>query len=392
MKNTTVFYVFLLVTLLISSCNFPTAQQATQESPESLMTAVAQTVEANSMATTLAGGMLPSDTVEPGQPSLEPVVVSSPTPQPTITQAPPTATVTATSIPCDRAAFVTDVTIPDGTSFTPNSEFTKTWRLQNNGSCTWNSNYALVFDSGDAMNGPTAVNLTGTVAPGQSIDISVNLKAPAANGEYKGYWKLRNSSNAVFGIGQNANTAFWVDIKVQSVIITMNLVIPMFLLPRYNLSTSYCDAQWVSGAGNLPCPGTNTDEEGFIIRKDNPTMSDGTALSGVALETHPQWVNGGVISGRYPDFTIADGDHFKAKIGCLQGGSSCNVQFQLNYRDGGGLHNLKTWNMAYADGAKDVDVDLSALDGKTIQLVLAVTSLGSSGQDWAIWYYPRITK
>ena len=394
MKKTTVFYSFLLVILLLSSCNFPIAQQPTQESPESLMTAVAQTVEANSLATTLAGGAQPSDTAIQAtpQPSQQPIVISSPTPQPSITLAPSTATLTATSIPCDRAAFVTDVTVPDGTSYSPNSTFTKTWRIQNNGSCTWNSNYALVFDSGDAMNGPTAVNLSGTVAPGQTIDISVDLKAPASDGTYKGYWKLRNASNAVFGIGQNADTAFWVEIKVQTLVITMNLVVPMFLFPRYNLAASYCDAQWVTGAGNLSCPGEADDEEGFIIRKDNPTLADGTALSGVALETHPQWVNNGVISGRYPAFTIEDGDHFKAKIGCLQGGAGCDVEFQLNYRDGSGLHNLKKWSMAYADGAKDVDVDLSALNGQSIQLVLAVSAKGSAGQDWAVWYYPRITK
>jgi hypothetical protein len=381
--------VLLCSSILLASCNLPAAQEPTVESAESLMTAVAQTVEANSMATLLAGGTsMLENTVQPTMA----VVIQSPTPQPTQTAQPTmTASPTPTSIPCDRAAFVSDVSVPDGTAFLPNAEFTKTWRLQNNGSCTWNSNYALVFDSGDAMNGPTSVNLSGTVAPGQTIDISVNLKAPAEVGTYKGYWKLRNASNAVFGIGQNANNPFWVEIKTQFLVME---IIPnlMFILPRYNFADKYCDAEWRSAAGVLPCPGATSDDKGFVIRKDNPTLQNGTALSGVALETHPQWVDNGTISGRFPPFTIASGDRFLAKIGCLQGGSGCNVEMQLNYRDGSGLHNLAKWNMAYGDAPKDVEVDLSGLDGQSVQMVLAVTAKGSSSQDWAIWYYPRITK
>ncbi len=394
MKNPKLFSILLCVSILLTSCNLPTSQTPTVESAEGVMTAVAQTVEANALGTQIAAGLNPTVPVQNTvQPSV-PVVLQSPTPQPTATFNPTaTLTVTPTSIPCDRAAFVTDVTVPDGSTYLPNSDFTKTWRLQNNGSCTWNSNYALVFDTGDAMNGPTAVNLTGTVAPGQTVDISVNLKAPASVGTYKGYWRLRNASNAVFGIGANASTSFWVEIKVQLLAITMNFIpIPMFLLPRYDLASKYCDAEWRSAAGVLACPGSTGDNTGFVVRKDNPTLQDGVALSGVALETHPQWTDDGVISGKYPPFTIESGDHFKAKIGCLTGGGGCNVEMQLNYRDGGGLHNLAKWNMAYGDPPKDVDVDLSALNGQSIQIALAVTAKGSAGQDWAIWYWPRITK
>ncbi len=393
MKNSKVFLAVLCISILLTSCNLPTSQTPTVESAEGVMTAVAQTVAANALGTQVAAGTNPALPVQNTvQPSV-PVVLQSPTPQtPTISPT-TTPTVTSTSIPCDRAAFVTDVTVPDGSTYLPNSEFTKTWRLQNNGSCTWNTSYALVFDTGDAMNGPTAVNLPSSVAPGQTIDVSVNLKAPASVGTYKGFWRLRNASNAVFGIGANASTSFWVEIKVQLLQITLNFVpIPMFMLPRYNLASNYCDAEWRSAAGVLACPGSTGDAAGFVVRVDNPTLQSGGALSGVALETHPQWTDGGVISGKYPSFNIESGDHFKAKIGCLTGGGDCNVEMQLNYRDGSGLHNLAKWNMAYGDAPKDVDVDLSALNGQSVQIVLAVSAKGSASQDWAVWYWPRITK
>ena len=47
---------------------------------------------------------------------------------------------------CDQAAFIRDVTVPDGSPFAPGETFTKTWRLQNTGTCTWTtSNYTLVY-------------------------------------------------------------------------------------------------------------------------------------------------------------------------------------------------------------------------------------------------------
>ena len=41
---------------------------------------------------------------------------------------------------CDWMAFVTDVTIPDGTVLQPNETFVKTWRIKNIGTCAWNTN------------------------------------------------------------------------------------------------------------------------------------------------------------------------------------------------------------------------------------------------------------
>lgn len=398
MKKTTILYIFVAICTLLSSCTFPTVQraamqQATAQSPESLMTAVALTVAANSVVTPLAGSVTLETTVQPSVP----VIVESPTPKPTETQTIiPTTTPsqTLTSIPCDRAAFVTDVTVPDGSKYIPGTEFTKTWRLQNNGSCTWNTSYDLVFDSGDAMNGPTAVDLPSNVAPGQTIDLSVNLKAPASAGTYKGFWKLRNASGAVFGIGASGSNPFWVEIKAEFLVmeIAPGFTGFAFALPKYSIATNYCDAEWRSAAGVLACPGTTSDANGFVIRKDNPTISNGTALSGVAIETHPQWTNSGRINGKFPGIEIESGDHFRAQIGCLQGAESCNVDFFLYYTDESDVLHSQSWNVIAGDAPKEIDVDLSGSAGQEIRVTLSVTANGNSTQDWAIWYYPRIAK
>ncbi|MCJ7824380.1 MAG: NBR1-Ig-like domain-containing protein, partial [Anaerolineales bacterium] len=144
-------------------------------------------------------------------PTQEPTVEeASPTPPPTFTPVP-----SATAIPCDRADFITDVTVPDGSDYSPGDVFTKTWRLKNTGSCTWTSGYDLVFDHGDQMGAPAAVQLTSsTVGTNQTVDVSVQLTAPGSEGNYKGYFKLRNSQGAIFGIGATGSVAFWVEIEV----------------------------------------------------------------------------------------------------------------------------------------------------------------------------------
>ncbi|MBL8101574.1 MAG: hypothetical protein JNM02_03510 [Anaerolineales bacterium] len=140
---------------------------------------------------------------------------------PTLTAVPATNTPAPTSTPmppvtyCDWVAFVKDVNFPDGTVVAPGETFTKVWRLKNRGTCTWTSDYMLVFSSGTQMGGTTALRLPGTVLPGQTVDISVTLTAPTNPGPYTGNWMLRNPSGALFGTGDKANVAFYVDIQVK---------------------------------------------------------------------------------------------------------------------------------------------------------------------------------
>lgn len=120
---------------------------------------------------------------------------------------------TQTGAPCNLASFVTDVTIPDDTTFLVEKPFTKTWRLKNVGTCTWTAGYKLVFDSGERMSGPEAQPLTAVaVAPGETLDVSVNMIAPAVAGTYKSNWKIKDEKGEVFGLSSGA---FYVQIKVK---------------------------------------------------------------------------------------------------------------------------------------------------------------------------------
>ena len=115
---------------------------------------------------------------------------------------------------CERIRFIDDVTIPDDTVMAPGQVFRKTWRIQNAGSCAWNSGYQLVYTSGDAMGTNYAVNLPGPVMPGETVDISVDMTAPRAYGSFQSNWNLRSPSGNVFGTSNSENNSIWAKIVV----------------------------------------------------------------------------------------------------------------------------------------------------------------------------------
>ncbi len=207
----------IVLGLLMSACTLPSGQSPTENSLNAVFTAAAQTVEAkltqNALlvaATQSSAAPLPTATHLP----LAPTDPLTPLPPPPPTESPVGGA--SPSALCDAAQFVTDVTVPDGTQYNPNAAFTKTWRLKNIGSCPWNTSYAVVFDSGDAMGGPASLPLPASVAPGQEIDISVSLTAPAKTGTYRGYWRLRNSSGEMLPIEKGYNSrSFFVEIEVK---------------------------------------------------------------------------------------------------------------------------------------------------------------------------------
>ena len=208
MKLTTnsILIVFGIIAFLIMACfpvtlmAMPLLQPAQPNPVDSMATIQAIVTQTMVAATQNAPTAIPS-TATPIAPTSTPI-------RPTNTAVPTTY--------CDWVAFVKDVTIPDGTQLTVGETFTKTWRLQNRGTCTWTTDYMLVYTSGDQMGSTTAVRLPGNVPPGQTVDVSVTLTAPAVNGYQRSYWMLRNPSGALFGSGVKANEAFYVEIKVRN--------------------------------------------------------------------------------------------------------------------------------------------------------------------------------
>ncbi|MBE0410297.1 MAG: hypothetical protein IBX69_11255 [Anaerolineales bacterium] len=206
-----IWLIFLAISL--AGCNlFSTSPQA---DPTINVTQAYQTVEAR-LTEAIAQTPQVTITTPIDENEIETAAATTPTvettPMPAITQ-PVTPSPTAL---CDHAApgSPIDVTIPDDSLIESNQKFTKTWRLHNIGSCTWDESYAVVWFSGDPLGAQPSNPLQGSVPPGAVVDVSVDMEAPEEPGTYQSNWKLRNSAGVLFGIGPNADSSFWVRIQV----------------------------------------------------------------------------------------------------------------------------------------------------------------------------------
>lgn len=359
------------LSLLLAACNLPKPTPDAAATIQAVYTSqaiMAATIQAQSGTMATPAG-LPTITF-PTLPAFTAVPTLTPPP-------PPPAPITY----CDWAAFVKDVSVPDGTIFAPGVQFTKTWRLQNIGTCTWTSSYVLVFSSGNNMSAPASVALGGNINPGQTVDVSVNLAAPAAEGSYQGYWMLRNAAGALFGLGGTARDPFYVDIRVVGGMTTL-----------YDLAARYCDADWVSGAGDLHCGYTN-ENKGYAVLVDQPQLENGQKYNGLGVLMVPENVTNGYLQGYYQPFNVQRGDRFRAIINCEYLANGCNVIFRLDYRIGNSQpQTIWQFTEAYEGQYYTVDTDLSPLAGYQVRFILTVLSNGSPANDRAVWVAPRIDR
>ncbi len=364
---------FLLVVALgtILACGpFSTGSPQPAETLNALYTSAAETLGAMSTqaANTSAPGLTVTTTLS--------IPTSSVTPFSTFTNVPP---IQVTK--CDAAAFVTDVTFPDGAVVGRASNFTKIWRFKNVGTCTWTTSYAIVYVSGEKFGASNSIPLPVSVGPGQTVDIAINLTAPGSDGRYRGNWKLRNASGILFGVGTNSESNFYVDVNVSG-----------YTLSAYDFVVNYCDATWKSETKNLGCPGSEGDDRGFVRKLNSPKMEDGVSR-GDALLTYPNKSGSGLITGKFPNFNVKNGDHFQALIGCQRNATDCNVIFRLQYQIGNGdIKTLAQWQEVYEGLYYPVNVDLSGLRGEKVKFILTVLANGTSHDDFALWVNPRITR
>jgi uncharacterized protein YkwD len=135
------------------------------------------------------------------------------TQEPLATEAPSQVTSPPPQSDCqDSAAFVSDVTIPDGTSVSAGTSFTKTWQIENTGTCTWTIQYKLVFAQGEQMDAPVTTEIMPPTAPGDTIEISVEMVAPETNGTYRADFQLIDPHGAPVPI--DSGSYLWTSIVV----------------------------------------------------------------------------------------------------------------------------------------------------------------------------------
>ena len=98
--------------------------------------------------------------------------------------------------------FVCDVTIEDNETVRAGEEFIKIWRLKNNGSLPWPENTMLTFIGGNKeLIGESDAVVVPPVAPGDSVDVAVDMKAPPSSVDpvCTAFWQLCSPDGTHFG-------------------------------------------------------------------------------------------------------------------------------------------------------------------------------------------------
>jgi hypothetical protein len=241
------------------------------------------------------------------------------------------------SVCTDKASFVTDISVPDDTEFSANEVFKKTWRLSNEGSCPWTENYSLAYASGDQMDGPSSLNLIEVVQPGDTIDLTIELIAPASIGTYQGFWQLQNDSGSEFGLGVNGDEPFWVQIMV-----TEGAPLPELGAPSWQ--DTFADGRnW--GLYDDDHTIFAVEEGRLMMTAKNPDWWDGWMLS--PIEGEDFYLSMEASQGQCDGF-----DHFGLFFRAPEDSQgylfaiSCSGYFSLRNWDGENFSNIQEWTLS----------------------------------------------
>jgi len=142
-------------------------------------------------------------------------VIALPTATPVPAQAVPTPT-PAAPVCLNSMKWIADLNLDDKNMtappiLVPGQDFTKGWRVQNDGTCAWPADFELAFTNGnriEAAMGGSSVKLGRSVQPGEQIDINVNLRAPQSYGVFQGFWRIHDQR------GQSFGETVWVGVQV----------------------------------------------------------------------------------------------------------------------------------------------------------------------------------
>ena len=160
----------------------------------------------------------------------------------------------------------------------------------------------------------------------------------------------------------------------------------------YNFYEHADKARWKSATGQLPFPGAANDARGFAKTLQNGEIYPGNKAVNL-LQTHPQWVNGGWIQGRFPKMRLDNNVTFKATGALLKGAeNSDGVIMSVFVIDEAGEPRQVLRERITRRRYTPLEADLSRWAGKAVHLVLRVHTNRTSAQDWAVWVNPKLVQ
>jgi hypothetical protein len=128
------------------------------------------------------------------------------------------------------------------------------------------------------------------------------------------------------------------------------------------------------------------EAQAAIIALENPIIGGRQEL-GPALRMHLISSSSSIapsgIAGEYPAMIILPGDHFRARLGCLEGSQDCDVVFALKCHRQQADRKIVTlgrWRVVYDGQPEEIDIDLAGCASQLIRLILDVDANRIQGQ------------
>lgn len=109
---------------------------------------------------------------------------------------------------CNDGQYVGESKPNDGDYVDASADFSKSWTINNTGTCTWDEGYIFDYLQDYPYSSPELVGYDIVLKknhpeeytkPGFGQTFVVKLKAPKTSGEYKAFWKLKDDQGNYFG-------------------------------------------------------------------------------------------------------------------------------------------------------------------------------------------------
>ncbi len=237
----------------------------------------------------------------------------------------------------DEFTYVSDITIPDGMTITPNTIFTKIWYVQNSGTCMWNSNYKVVYNSGDEVGMAKAFPLLepgNYIRPGESTAVQVHLLAPTEiNKTYSTVWALESDKGIRFGSGPAKNLYLSSNFRVEN----------QFVVTQ-NFGSLICSDDY----GYITCGANGDSDRGAVYYDETPMSEAGRYFGSPGIAVRPPKGENTSVRFEFGPLRFPRGSTFYTNFGCRPESPTCDVQIRLYARETGYgerlVQEIREWN------------------------------------------------
>lgn len=275
----------------------------------------------------------------------------------------------------DEFTFVSDLTVPDGMTITPGTNFQKSWYITNSGTCTWNSNYRVIYHSGDNVGQAKEFALLQPgyfIKPGESTVVSVDLIAPQElGGPYTTYWALKSPNGDEFAAGPAKNIYLSSNFRVES----------QFIVTQ-NFGSLKCSDDY----GYFTCGINQSDgSRGSVYYDSTPMLESGRSPDTPAIAVRPPSGENSITRFEFGPLRFPRRSNFYTNFCCRPDTPSCDVQIRLYIRETGYseerlILEIREWNDGLMGEWKYVLDDIGIFD-QDFTYILEVQSNGGADAD-----------